>query len=408
MFEFRREDLPLYLTGAAAVCSVVSIAAMEILVGLAVLAMLLTRHTWKAPRNWLPLSLFFLGTVVSLVASGQYRQGYPQVKKFYIYFMLFLVTSAFRSVRQVRWIAVGWAIGGALSSAWALNQFFNKYMDAQEAHKNFYTAYVADRITGFTDHWMTFSGEMMIALLMLAALLFFGAARRWNAGLVAAGALMSTALIAAETRSVWLATGAGAIYLMWFWKRWTVLSIPAIAAVLLLTNPLGIGDRVLSIFEPHGELDSNAHRAITRGIGVQMIKAHPLLGIGPEQVGRQYMQYLPPGTHLPLPPGYYNHLHNIYIHYAAELGVPAMLAMLWMLLQPLYDFTKTLRTLKPDAEARWVLHGSIAVLLAILIGGYFEKNIGDSEVLAMFLASAGCGYVAVAESERSKLHGPGR
>ena len=399
MKAFRREDLPLYLTGAAAVASVLSIAAMEILIGLAVLAMLVARQRWRAPRNWLPLSLFFAGTLISLAASGRFREGFPQVKKFYVYLMLFLVTSAFRSARQLRWVAVGWALGGALSAAWSLNQFYNKYLDARDAHQDFYKAYVANRITGFTDHWMTFSGEMMIALLAIAAAIFFSTDRRWVAWLAGAGALIGVALVAAETRSVWLATAAGGAYLVWFWKRWALIALPVAAGILLLANPFGVGERALSIFQP-GELDSNAHRSITRRIGYQMIRAHPWLGIGPEQVGREYLQYLPPGTHLPLPNGYYNHLHNIYIHYAAELGVPAMLAMLWMLLQPLYDFARALRRLPPFAQQRWVLQAAIAVLIAVLIGGYFEKNIGDSEVLAMFLAAVGAGYVAAAEAEQ--------
>ena len=41
------------------------------------------------------------------------------------------------------------------------------------------SAYVADRITGFMDHWMTFSKQMMMALLMVGAMVFFSTDRRW-------------------------------------------------------------------------------------------------------------------------------------------------------------------------------------------------------------------------------------
>jgi O-antigen ligase len=399
----RFRDVPLYLTGAAAVCTVVSIAAFEILLGLALAAMLITRHRWRMPPVWLPFSLFVAGTLVSLAASGHIREGFPQVKKFYVYLMLFLVASTFRSVRQIRCVALGWALAAALSSAWSLNQFFNKYEDAQDAHQDFYRAYVGDRITGFTDHWMTFSGEMMTALLVIAAVVFFSTDRKWTGWLIGVAALISVALVLAETRSIWLATAAGGAYLIWFWKRWALIALPAMAGIVLLANPFGVGDRALSIFRPNGELDSNAHRSMTRRIGFEMIKAHPWLGIGPEQVGHQYLQYLPPGTHLPLPVGYYGHLHNIYVHYAAELGVPTMLAMVWMLLRPLYDFARALLRLPESAENRWVLHAAIAVLIAALISGYFEKNIGDSEVLGMLMAVIGCGYVAASESEAKPI-----
>jgi len=401
MVEVRKEHLALYLAGAAAVSTLLSIAAFEILMALALVAMLVTRQKWRVPPIWLPLSLFFLGTLVSLAVSGHVRQGLPQVKKFYVYLMLFLVASAFREVKQIRWLAIGWALAAGLSSAWGMNQFAEKYLDANYAHVNFYTAYVADRITGFTDHWMTFSGEMMIALLVTGSLVFFSTDRRWVGWLVAIGALLGVALLAAETRSMWGATAAGAVYLLWFWRRWTVLAVPALIGVVLLLNPFGMGERAISVLRPHGDTDSNAHRSMTRRIGYEMIKAHPWFGIGPEQVQYQYTDYLPPGTHLPLPTGYYGHLHNIYIHYAAELGVPAALMMVWMFARALFDFIRGLRRANSGAEQRWVLHAAIAVLIGVLIGGYFEKNIGDSEVLGLFLAVTGCGYAALAQTEES-------
>jgi O-antigen ligase len=94
-------------------------------------------------------------------------------------------------------------------------------------------------------------------------------------------------------------------------------------------------------------------------------------------------------------------LHNVYIHYAAERGVPTMLMLVWMLLRALYDFIRALRRLPPDADARWVLHMAIAVIIAIMIAAWEEVNLGTSVVLAMFLAVMGCGYVVIFQEERS-------
>jgi hypothetical protein len=47
------------------------------------------------------------------------------------------------------------------------------------------------------------------------------------------------------------------------------------------------------------------------------------------------------------------------------------------------------------------------VAIGTLAGGYFEKKIGDSHVLLMFVAVIGCGYAAVsamdAGVEKGKL-----
>jgi len=179
-----------------------------------------------------------------------------------------------------------------------------------------------------------------------------------------------------------------------------LIAIPVLTGIVLLVNPFELGDRVRSAIQPKGELDSNAHRAMCRAIGYQMIKAHPLLGIGPEQVQYQYLDYLPPGVKLPLPRGFYGHLHNIYVHYAAELGIPAMLALMWMIGWALFDFLRALR--RQPGEGTWVLRAAVAVILAVLVSGFYEKNLGDSEVLEMFLAVVGCGYVVLMSEGEEK------
>ena len=349
--KLRREDVPMYLAGLAAICTVVSIAAFEILMGLAAVALIVARRPWRAPPILIPLGLFFTGTVISLAAHSSWKLGYPQIKKFYLYLMIFLIVTAFREVRQLRWIAWGWALAASLSAAWAINQFYNKYEDALESRQDFYALYVVSRITGFMSHWMTFSGHMMMTLMVICALVFFLKWNRWNILLIGAATLTGTGLLLAETRSMWLGAAVGAAYLIWFWKRWVLLALPVLVGILILTNPFELGDRIKSGVQPHGELDSNAHRAMCRAIGWEMIKAHPLLGVGPEQVGPLHLQYLPPGTRLPLPVGYYGHLHNIYIQYAAERGVPTMLALMWLLASMLYDFARALRRSRSRSNA---------------------------------------------------------
>ena len=98
----------------------------------------------------------------------------------------------------------------------------------------------------------------------------------------------------------------------------------------------------------------------------------------------------------PLPSGWYGHLHNIYLHYAAERGIPTMLVLMWMLIQILVDFWRGLKTLPPGpSNRRFLLHGGIAAVLAIMVEGFVELNLGDSEVLTMFLVVVACGYLAL-------------
>lgn len=399
----RRNDVPLYLVSAAAVTTLISIRVFEILMAAALIALVVTKRRWRLPPVWLPLSLFALGTLASLFASGHIREGLPQVRKFYVYLMLFLVTSAVRTVREIRWITVGWAMAAAFSSLWALKQFYEKYRAAELAHQSFYFSYVDARITGFMGHWMTLSGELMMVLLVIGSKVFFARDRAGVPWIVAAAVPATAALGLAWTRSMWLGTLCGAVYLLWFWKKWALAALPVLIAGLLIANPLGIRERAVSALQPHeGKTDSNAHRAELRRIGWEMIKAHPWLGVGPEQVWRQYRNYIRPDMPPPDASQYYGHLENDYVQYAAERGVPATLALLWMIAWALFDFARALRRLPVDAEERWVLHAVIAAILSVLVSGFYSWNLNNSEMLATFLAVMGCGYVALWQAEAGR------
>ena len=401
----QRAQPTLWMAGAAASTTVVSIAAFEILLGAALLAVLLTkssREAWRWPPITLPVCLWFALTFASAAASGQVQAAFPQFKKFYVYLMLFLVFALFRTIAQVRVLVLTWTLGASLSALWSFVQLTHKVQAARTAHMDFYLAYIDSRITGFMGHWMTFSGHMMIVLMLLGALFLFSSDRRGSAWMIVAGALITAALIAAFTRSMWLGAIGGGAYLIWMWWRWMILAIPVGIALVLLVNPFAVRERAISVFQPHGDVDSNEHRVVTRKIGWEMIKAHPFFGVGPEEVFKQYKNYIPASVKLPLPTGYYGHLHNIYIHYAAERGVPAMLALMWMLGQALFDFIRGLRALpggwRQRSEKAWVLHGAIAALIAVMLSGWYELNLGDSEVLGLVLAVIACGYVALMDS----------
>jgi O-antigen ligase len=403
MEKLHRDNALLYLVSAAAVTTLVSIRVFEILMAVALVAFVVTRKRWRLPPVWLPLSLFVLGTLISLFVSGHIREGLPQVRKFYVYLMLFLVTSAIQTVREIRAIAMGWAAAATLSSTWAFHQFFEKYRAAALAHQNFYTSYVDARITGFMGHWMTLSGELMMALLVIGALVFFARDRSGVGWLIAAAVPVSIALGLTWTRSMWLGALCGAVYLIWFWKKWALAAVPVLIAGLLIANPLDIRERAVSALAPHqGQTDSNGHRAELRRIGWEMIKAHPWLGVGPEQVWRQYQNYIRPDMPRPQASQYYGHLENDYVQYAAERGIPTMLALLWMIGWALFDFARALRRLPAEADERWVLHAAVAAIVSVLVSGFYSWNLNNSEVLAMFLVAMGCGYVAVWQAEAKR------
>lgn len=385
-----------YLSWASAVAVLVSIAVSHILLALAVATLLISGTKLRLPRIWWLLAGFLGGTLISLAFSADPGAGRPQVRKFFVYLVLLVVFSTFRKVRQARWLVLSWAAVGAVASGVALAQFGSKVFAAAHQGVGFYQYYVADRITGFMSHWMTFSGEAMIALVLLTSFLLFGQPdRRFRIAGTAAWVLISLALVLGFTRAAWVGAAAGIVYLLWYGKRKLLWALP-VAAIAMLLVP-GVRSRAVSTFRPHGELDSNQHRIVCWRTGIEMIEAHPLAGVGPEMVKARFDDYVPADIPRPLPEGWYGHLHNIYLHYAAERGIPTALALTAMLIVMLFDFRKAalrLGAAPADRDARFLLHGAAATVIAVMTSGLFEHNLGDSEVLAMFLAAAAAGYVA--------------
>ena len=386
-----------YLTFGSAVASLFSIAVCQILIALAFAALLLSTEKLRLPPIRLPLALFILGTFLSLAASSDPVAGRPQIRKFYVFLILLLVYSTFRRVSQVRALLIAWMSVMVLSSLWSIVQFSRKVAEAHAAGISFYDYYTPVRITGFMSHWMTLGGQQMMVLLMLGAFLFFSPSRkRWLWPAIGCAALIAVSIVLGFTRTIiFAATPAGAAYLLWIWNRRLLLLAPVAAGLLLAVNPASLRERFSSLFRPRDEVDSNTHRIICWRTGVEMIRAHPVLGLGPEMVNKQFMDYVPADIPRPLPIGWYGHLHNIYLQYAAERGIPVLLVLLWLIGKVLRDFWRALRKIGAGlSDEKFILHGAIAAILGTLVGGLFEFNLGDSEVLTVFLAVIACGYVA--------------
>jgi O-antigen ligase len=200
------------------------------------------------------------------------------------------------------------------------------------------------------------------------------------------------------TRSVWIALLVTGAYLVWHWRRKLLLAVPVALAVAFVAAPGAVRQRLESMVNP----SAGESRLIMWRTGARMIQAHPWFGVGPERVGPRFREFLPADVET-LPDAYYAHLHNIYVHYAAERGIPAVLFLLWFFAQTLWDHARALRRLPSsgDDDRRFLLHAAFAATLAVMIVGCFDVTLGDSEVLAIYLALVALGYRA-AETGREQ------
>lgn len=398
------EEAALWCAFASYVAVIFSIAIFHIFLGGALLAMIVGRIRPRFPRITLPLALFALGTVIAFAFSQVPSAGLSQLKHMYLYLALPVVFTTLRTPARAALYAAAVVVATALMAALGCVEYAQKMHAAHLAGKSFYEYYLEARISGLQRHWMEFSGQELYGFLIASAALFFAPLpKRWSpkAGGTAAlvcGVLIGLALLLSYTRSVWVAAFFGLIYLVWFWRRKLVLLAPVICIIALLAAPSNIKERVDSMLHPHGDTDSNGHRIVCWRTGYQMIKAHPLLGLGPDVQKLKFYEYVPPDIPWPLPTGSYGHLHNVYIQYAADRGVPTMLMLVWFLVMIMVDSWRKLKTLAPGRSvARFLLHAAIACTIGSMISGIFEYNLNTSVVLSLFLAIAACASIVIEE-----------
>lgn len=380
-FAHRLAPTTAWLAGLSCVAMLFSIAASQILLAAALVSLLLSRRKLRfPPRLAWPLLGFAGWTVLAVLLSPDPLGGLSQVRKLFVFSVLIVVASGFRNRNQVWRTIEGMLMGGGVAALYGLLQFARDYRAVQERGADFYDAYVVHQITGFMSHWMTYGGQLMLVLFLLLAIQLFasdGGRQPWRWLLAA---ILVAALLAAFTRGIWLGTLAGITLLVAFYRRWMVAVIPVLVLILYLLSPSWLQRRNQSIFHPQGD-SSSMSRLVMFQVGVRMIAAHPLFGLGPERIGEEFHRYTPPGIELPA--AWYGHLHNIYLQIAAERGIPCIIILLWFFVEVARDALRRAREAPP--QQRSLAMASLAATAGLAVSGLFEYNIGDSEVLMLYL-----------------------
>ncbi len=398
-FAARHDPLSHYAFGFAFVSSaalLLSIALAHVCLGVALALLLFSKTRIRFPTIIWPVAFFMAWTLISLAASDDPAAGLPQVKKFFVFATLPVVFSLFPGRDQARRLVEAWFVCALIAALVSIMQFFQKLAAAQAAGENFYETYVERRITGFFSHWMTFSEVGLLVFLILLSYLFFSASgRRGGRGIwLGCGFVLGFALVLSFTRSVWLALAVAGAYLVWHWKPKLLFAAPVLVALLALLSPGAVQRRLATIANP----DDNSARLIMWRTGARMIAQHPWLGMGPERVGPHFREFLPPDIARleELPPAYYAHLHNVFIHYGAERGLPAVAILLWLLLKVVLDHRRALSRLpRSPSDEKFLLQAVIAATIGVAIVSCFEVTLGDSEILGFYLTLLALGYRAV-------------
>jgi putative inorganic carbon (hco3(-)) transporter len=405
-----RTELLAFLALAGSACLVlVSIAASQILLAFAIVGFIriLKKNEGFAPPGMqilLPLVVFMAWTLVAIFSSSNVTLGIQGAKKFYLFLLVPVVPLIARGKGRIDWIYRAIFLTAVISSLRGLAQFVS------DPSRD-----LLHRISGFMSQWMTYSGLLMLVLVLLTAYAIFGGLRK-HLWLIPVAAFVVIALILTLTRNSWMGAIAGVVVLILLRRPKAIVFLIAAILVLYVLSPGMVKQRVRSIVDT---TDPRMHVYFT---ALHMIQENPWVGVGPKNVSIQALNYRDqnkfPGwlqrslkffstpsqyqeQEKEYPDWLYQHMHNNFLQVAAENGIPGLILWLWFMCRLAWDAWGSYRFARSplfpgdDGLRREALIASSAALAswaALMIAGMFEYNFGDSEVLTLFLFTMSAPY----------------
>jgi len=137
--------------------------------------------------------------------------------------------------------------------------------------------------------------------------------------------------------------------------------------------------------------------------GLTMWRRHPMLGLGPGGVKREYERHALPEAVKKRAA----HVHNTPLQILVERGVLGLAAWLWIWAAFFAKGIGQLRRLSQDAaRERALLIGSMAAIVGFLVAGLSEHNFGDSEVVMVAWAVMALPWVVDAKEPERVIRAP--
>jgi len=378
----------------------VSIAVSQLFLALTILGYfrMLRRHRrafLPDGRILAPLLAFSAWNIIAALASSNVWLGLTITKKFFLFVLVFLVSWIVRGEGRFLWIGKAVFAVAVLSSLGGLLQYV---ADPQRD--------LLHRITGFMSQWMTYSGLLMLALILLAAYGFCYGLRR-NKWVVIAFVPIGLALILSQTRNAWMGTIAGLGTLILLRKPRAIPLLLAGVLALYFVSPASIKER----FQSGLDLKDTTTRTRIECFytAVRLIQDNPWFGVGPKNVKYEALRYR---REHEFPDWVYQHMHNNVLQIAAETGIPGLFLWLWFMFRLAWDALRGyLRAKKESVSESGVARredlmahsAALAAWAALMVAGITEYNFGDSEVLTLFLFIASAPYAFMHTNSRSRV-----
>lgn len=367
---------------ALALCAVpLSIAVAETFLAIALLARVVRiargKEALQLPRVfwfWLP----WAGLEILLwIISPDLKTGWSEIRHLLLLAAMFFVLPALdrASDRLIVWRGI--FLTSTLCGLFLIGDFVSRLV-----HYRRELAVTPDpslylRSGGLLNNWMVYGTvEIMVVAGLLAFWRLYPAERRrW----LPVYAIHAVAIVLSLTRMTWVACFLLlTIDLIWRRSKWLV-ALPLLPLALYWLAPGAVRSRVNETLKP--EHYSNLERIQMLRVGWQIVREHPLTGVGPGRVNQLYRSFLAPSDPVP---AWHGHLHNNLAQLAVDFGLLVVGAALFFVAVLFRNLLRAWKSAK-DRETRFSWRTALLALVGFLVAGMFDYTYGHS--LALILLS---------------------
>jgi O-antigen ligase len=326
---------------------------------------------------WRPVAAFSAITLVSALASGHPGEAVMASKGLLLVAALYVTAAMLRDAADADRFLAGLTLILTFAAVIGLLQVGVCPGPAAPERTPRWLYHRCDRAHGFFSIYMTLAGVLLLGLLAMLPRLLPGSglSRSWRP---IAWLVMLAGLIATYTRGAWIGFGVGVLLLVAAVRRGGRLLLLAGLVLLVLAAlaaPYPLRHRFVSMADP--EAEGVRERVYMWRSGLAMWREHPILGVGPGGVKREYPRHALPEAVKKRT----SHVHNTPLQILVERGVAGLAAWLWIWAAFFWLGIRRLRRLPPAASReRALVLGSLIAIAGFLVAGLSEYNFGDSEV----------------------------
>ena len=343
-------------------------------------------QTWKeviGTRVGIAIFCFCLACLVAVGTSVDLEHSFIHLKKLLQFIVFFWVINTVQNEKQRDLLIGTLIVAGIVAAMYGLSPYWQA--DLLEV----------GRIHGTRSTVATFAGILMLTgLTTLGWFLFHEPRKYWVLG---CAGIIGICLLLTLSRHAWLGFFIGAAFLLFFWNKKYLLIIPLLIVGLLFFAPANIKDR-MHTFGNIGENSFQSRVILWQG-GWKIFKDYPITGCGFKCVDAIHSQYPDPKGYL----AFYRGMHNNIIQLLVDTGLVGLGLWISIWVTFFIEAFKRWQALAEKASqdnAQGLLMGSLAGVIGFLVGGLFETNFYDSEIVMLLYFIMGLSLAKVKKAPK--------